>query len=199
MTSRAISFCGGGERVSSLSEDLHQILCRITASQTRDGVRQSVRFVDGHCVRHTDTRDRHSAGRVSRSAQRRSSLGRHVRGGHVERLKSGLRHALSVSLGVQKSFRGPNGMPFRRNPELLNEWCWISFMSFQFVTIKCTTIVPSICIPPWAGGSAAIVVGACDPGGHPPGFAPRSPRHAGSNAHLSKKHLSQEDVPEGPL
>ena len=35
-----------------------------------------------------------------------SSLGRHVRGGHVERLKPGLRHALSVCLGVQKSFRG---------------------------------------------------------------------------------------------
>ena len=50
-----------------------------------------------------------------------SSLTRHVRGGHVERLKPGLRHALSVSLGVQKSFRGQNGMPFRRNPVLVVE------------------------------------------------------------------------------
>ena len=38
------------------------------------------------------------------------SLGRHVRGGHVERLKPGLRHALSVCLGVQKGFRCPSGV-----------------------------------------------------------------------------------------
>ena len=39
-------------------------------------------------------------------------LGRHVRGGHVERLKTGLRHALSVSVTVQNSFRGQNGIHF---------------------------------------------------------------------------------------
>ena len=32
-----------------------------------------------------------------------------------------------------------------------NEWCWIFSMSFQFLTIQCPTMVPSICIPPWAG------------------------------------------------
>ena len=50
-----------------------------------------------------------------------SNLGRHVRGGLVERLKPGLRHALSISLGVQNSFRGQNGMPFKRNQELVVE------------------------------------------------------------------------------
>ena len=83
--------------------------CSVRIFITRsDGVRQSVTFVDGHCVRHTVTRDRHSAGRVSRSAQRQSSLDRHVRGGYVERLKCDLRHALSIRLGVQKSFRERN-------------------------------------------------------------------------------------------
>ena len=43
---------------------------------------------DGHCVRHVR--------RASQNVQ--DSLGRHVHG-HVERLKPGLRHALSVSLG----------------------------------------------------------------------------------------------------
>ena len=33
-------------------------------------------------------------------------MGRHERGGHVERLNLGLRHALSVGLGVQRNFRG---------------------------------------------------------------------------------------------
>ena len=79
---------GGSERVPSVSEDLHEILCEITAGQTKDGVMQSVTVTDGHCVRHV---------RASRSVQ--GSLGRHVHGGHVERLKPGLRHALSVSLG----------------------------------------------------------------------------------------------------
>ena len=50
-------------------------------------------------------RDRHSASRVSQSAQRRNSLDRHVHGGRLERLKCDLRHALSIRLGVQKSIR----------------------------------------------------------------------------------------------
>ena len=48
---------------------------------------QSVTFIDVDCVRHV---------RAFRSVQR--SLGRHVHGGHVERLKPGQRHALPVSL-----------------------------------------------------------------------------------------------------
>ena len=28
------------------------MLCKITANQTEDGVRESIIFVDGHCVRH---------------------------------------------------------------------------------------------------------------------------------------------------
>ena len=42
--------CGCSETLSSLSEDVHQILCKITASQTKDGVMQSMTFVDGDCV-----------------------------------------------------------------------------------------------------------------------------------------------------
>ena len=43
---------GGGERESSLSEVLHEILCEVTASQTKDGVMWSKTAVDGHCVQH---------------------------------------------------------------------------------------------------------------------------------------------------
>ena len=35
---------GGSERVPSVSEDLHAILCEIAASQTKDGVMQSANF-----------------------------------------------------------------------------------------------------------------------------------------------------------
>ena len=37
-------------------------------------------------------------------------------------------------------------------------------MSLQFVTIPCSATMTSIQIPPWAGGTATIVVGAVDPG-----------------------------------
>ena len=78
-------------------------------------------FVDGHCVRNAVTRVHHTFRRASRNDQEQDSLGRHVRGGHLERLKHDLRHALSVSLGYQKSFREQKGMIFRRNPEFVVE------------------------------------------------------------------------------
>ena len=83
----------------------------------KHGVRQSVTFVDGHCVQHTVTRNHHEARRPSRNGQ--DNLARHVHGGRFQRHKQCLRHALSVSLGVQKGARGQNGMFFRRNPEFV--------------------------------------------------------------------------------
>ena len=41
---------GGSEGASSLSEVLHEVLCKITASHVKDGVMQSATLVDGHCV-----------------------------------------------------------------------------------------------------------------------------------------------------
>ena len=34
---------------ASLSEDFRRMLCKMTASQAKDGVRQSETFVDEHC------------------------------------------------------------------------------------------------------------------------------------------------------
>ena len=72
---------------------------------------QSVTFEDGHSVRHAVTRVHRDVRRESRNVQ--DSPGRQVR------LKHGLRHAPSVSLGVQKEFREKNWMFFRRNPEFV--------------------------------------------------------------------------------
>lgn len=46
------------ERVSTLSQNLHQVVCQVTASQvqTHDGVGQSVTLINGHIVGHTITR-----------------------------------------------------------------------------------------------------------------------------------------------
>ena len=51
-------------------------------------------------MRHTITRDRHSASRVSRRVQKQDNVDRHVCGGRVERREHGLRFALSVRLGI---------------------------------------------------------------------------------------------------
>ena len=53
LTSRAISLSAEAVKEYPLSEVLHAILCQVTASQADEGVRQSVTFVDGHCVRRT--------------------------------------------------------------------------------------------------------------------------------------------------
>ena len=63
-----------------LSSELHQVLCKVTASQieTKDGVRRGVTSADGHCVRHTVTRVHHSVCRASRSVQDKDSRSRHA-------------------------------------------------------------------------------------------------------------------------
>ena len=73
---------GGGERESSLSEGLHEILCEVTASQTKDGVMWSKTAVDGHCVRHSVTRVRHNVRHASRSVEGRRSRRAAKRRGH---------------------------------------------------------------------------------------------------------------------
>ena len=182
--------CGSSERVPSLSEVLQEILCMITASQiqTKDGVRQSVTFVDGHCVRHTVTRIHHEARRPSRNVQ--DKLARHVHGVHVENLEHDLRHALSVSLEVQRNFREQNGILFIRNPEFVVERVMQDFL--HVVPIRDDTKDAQYLYPALGRRHRNHHGGACDPGGRPQGLAPRSPRHEGGNTHLSKNtcHLS---------
>ena len=76
--------CDGSDRVPSPSEDLRQLLCNITASETKDGERQSETFVYEHCVRRA-VRVSHNVRRASRRVQTQDSLDRHVHGEHVER------------------------------------------------------------------------------------------------------------------
>merc|ERR1719486_1614531 len=49
---------GGGERVTALSEDLHEVVGELTASQvqTEDGMGKSITFIDGDIVGDTITR-----------------------------------------------------------------------------------------------------------------------------------------------
>ena len=67
-------------------------------------MKHSATFVEGHCVQHTVTSVHHDVRRVSRNVK--DNPGRHVHGGHVQRLKPGLCHPLSVSLGVTRASVG---------------------------------------------------------------------------------------------
>merc|ERR1719242_1469983 len=95
---------GGGERVPSLRQDLHQILRHIAPGQVQplNGVRQRIPFVDRHRVAHAISGVQHNSGGTARGVQRQHRLDRHVHRRHVEGFEHDLRHLLPVRLRVQR-------------------------------------------------------------------------------------------------
>merc|ERR1719186_2021580 len=100
-----LSLSGGGERVATLSEDLHEVVGELTASQiqTEDGVGESVTFIDGDAVGDTVSGVHDETGGTSGGVEGEDSLDGDVHGGHVEGLEHDLGHLLAVSLGVEGS------------------------------------------------------------------------------------------------
>ena len=82
----------GGEGISALGQDLHQVIGQIATSeiQTQDGVGQGVTFIDGHCVRDTVARVEHDTSGTTRGVEREHGLDGDVHRGGVE----GLEHDL---------------------------------------------------------------------------------------------------------
>merc|ERR1712200_89697 len=117
------SFGSGGERVTSLSEDLHQVVGKLTASEvkTEDGVGQSITFIDGNSVGDTISRVHDDTSGTTRGIKGEDSLDGNIHGGHVEGLKHDLGHLLTVSLGVEGSLSEEDGLFLRGNTELIVE------------------------------------------------------------------------------
>merc|ERR1719420_1406763 len=103
---------GGGERVASLSEDLHQVVGELTSSKikTDDSVGESVTFIDGDTVGDTISRVHDNTGCTARGIEGEDSLDGNIHGGHVEGLKHDLGHLLTVSLGVEGSLSEEDGL-----------------------------------------------------------------------------------------
>ncbi len=82
----------GGEAVATLGQDLHEVVCQISASQiqTQDGVGQGVTLVDGHGVGDTISGVEYDTSGTTGSVQRQDSLNSYVHGGGVERLEHDL-------------------------------------------------------------------------------------------------------------
>merc|ERR1712079_959007 len=93
----------GGEGVAPLGEDLHQVVCEVTASQVEpeNGMGESVTLVDGHGVGDTIAGVHHNAGGTAGGIQGEDSLDGDVHGGRVEGLEHDLGHLLPVGLGVE--------------------------------------------------------------------------------------------------
>merc|ERR1712039_670900 len=113
----------GGEAVSSLCEDLHQVVGEVTASKVEpeDGVGKGVTFIDGNCVRDTVAGIEDDASGTSGGIQGEHGLDGDVHGRGVEGLEHDLGHLLSVGLGVEGSFSEENWVLLRSDTELVVE------------------------------------------------------------------------------
>merc|ERR1719147_608141 len=114
---------GGGERVASLGEDLHQVVGELTSSKvkTDNGVWKSITLVDGDSVGDTVTGVHDNTGGTSRGIEGEDSLDGNIHGGHVEGLEHDLGHLLTVSLGVEWSLSKEDGLLLWGNTELIVE------------------------------------------------------------------------------
>ena len=114
---------GGGERVTTLGQDLHHVVGQITTSQiqTEDGVGKGITFVDGDGVRDTISGIHDDTGGTSRGVQGQDGLDSDVHGGGVEGLEHDLSHLLTVGLGVEGSLGQKDGVLLRGNTELVVE------------------------------------------------------------------------------
>merc|ERR1712024_308864 len=121
---------GGGERVASLGEDLHEVVGELTASQvqTEDGVGESITFIDGDGVGYTITRVHYNTSGTSRSVEGKDSLDGNIHGWHVEGLEHDLSHLFTVSFWVEGSFSQEYGLLFWCNTELIVEGVMPDFL-----------------------------------------------------------------------
>ncbi|GMR59452.1 hypothetical protein PMAYCL1PPCAC_29647, partial [Pristionchus mayeri] len=113
----------GGEGVTTLSEDLHEVVSQITSSQiqTEDGVGKSVSLVDGDGVGNSISGVEHDTGGTSGSVEGEDSLDGDIHGGGVEGLEHDLGHLLSVGLGIEGSLSQQDGVLLGGNTELVVE------------------------------------------------------------------------------
>jgi len=117
------SLSSGGERVTTLGEDLHEVVSKVPASQiqTEDGMGKGVTFIDGDGVRNTISRVQDDTGGTTGSVQGQNGLDGDVHGWAVEGLKHDLSHLLPVSFWVKRSLSEEDGVLLWGNSQLIVE------------------------------------------------------------------------------
>merc|ERR1712100_275773 len=118
-----LTFSSGGERVTSFSEDLHEVVGELTASQvqTEDSMGKSITLIDGNSVGDTITRVHDDTSGTTRGIQGEDSLDGNIHGGHVEGLKHDLGHLFTIGLGVEGSLSQEDGLFLRGDTEFIVE------------------------------------------------------------------------------
>merc|ERR1712223_474031 len=118
-----LTLSSGGERVATLSEDLHQVVGELTSSKikTDNSMGKGITFIDGDTVGDTISRVHNNTSGTSRGIEGENSLDGDVHGGHVEGLKHDLGHLLTVSLWVEGGLSEEDGLFLRGNTELIVE------------------------------------------------------------------------------
>jgi len=114
---------GGGERVTALSKDLHEVVGELTASQvqTENSMGKSITFIDGNSVGDTITRVHDNSCGTARCIQGEDSLNGNIHSRHVESLKHDLGHLFTIGLGVEGSLSQEDGLFLRGNTEFIVE------------------------------------------------------------------------------
>merc|ERR1712226_969081 len=114
---------GGDEGVSTLSQDLHQVVGQVAAGQVQshDGVWERITFVDRDVVGNTITGVEDDTGSTARGVEGEHRLNAHVHGRYVEGFEHDLGHFFAVGLGVERRFGEEDGMLFWRSAELVVE------------------------------------------------------------------------------
>lgn len=117
------TFGSGGERVTTLSQNLHEVVGQVTSSHvdTSNGVGQGETLVNGHHVGNTITGVEHDTGGTTGGVQRQDSLDGNVEGRCVEGLEDNLGHLLTVGLRVDGGLSEQDGVLLRSDTELVVE------------------------------------------------------------------------------
>lgn len=117
------SLGGGGESVTALGQDLHEVISQITAGHvdTGNSVGKSETLVDGDNVSDAITRIEHDTGSTTRGVQGQDSLDGDVEGWGVKCLENDLCHLLTVGLGVDRGLGEQDGVLLGGDTQLIVE------------------------------------------------------------------------------
>ena len=113
----------GGEGVTALSQDLHEVVGKITTSHvnTSNSVGKSETLVDGDNVSDTITRVENDTSSTTGGVEGKDGLDGDVEGGGVEGLEDDLGHLLTVGLGVDGGLGEQDGVLLGGDTQLVVE------------------------------------------------------------------------------
>merc|ERR1719230_421176 len=118
-----LTLSGGGERVTTLGEDLHQVVGELASSKvkTDNGMGKGITFIDWDTMGDTISRVHDNTSGTARGVEGEDSLDGNIHGGHVEGVEHDLGHLLTVSLGVEGSLSEEDGLLLWGNTEFIVE------------------------------------------------------------------------------